>query len=358
MISKERIVVAMSGGVDSSVAAALLVEGGYDVVGMTMRLIDEGECSGSSPRCCSPKDMKDARMVASQIGIASYVIDLRKEFKKICDYFYSSYLHGETPNPCIYCNSELKFGMLLKKAIEIGAAKIATGHYARIGYSQSDGRYRLKRAVDATKDQAYFLFNLRQEQLSRIIFPLGGMTKREVRKKAQAWKLKVAEKTESQDICFSSQGDYRSLYEAKGEEKDGDIIDSSGKVLGKHGGIHNFTIGQRRGIGIARGVPLYVLHLDPARNRVVVGEEKELLRDTMNIGSANWMAWVRPPEEFRALVKIRSTHAGEHGTIRASSEATLRVHFDRPVKGVAAGQAAVFYDGDDILGGGWIKELS
>ncbi|MEW5805886.1 MAG: tRNA 2-thiouridine(34) synthase MnmA [Acidobacteriota bacterium] len=351
-----RVAVAMSGGVDSSVAASILVEQGYNVVCLTMRLLDLKGEEGGAPRCCSPKDIGDARRVAAQLGIPAYVIDMREEFRKrIGEYFFSSYLQGKTPNPCILCNSELKFGTLLRKALEIGADKIATGHYARIEFSESFGRFLLKRGIEASKDQAYFLFNLDQEQMARTIFPVGEMTKEEVREKARCIGLKVAEKEESQDICFSPGGDCRSYIRHVIEDKPGEIIDSSGLVLGSHRGIHHFTIGQRRGIGIAHPRPLYVLRIEPERNRVVVGEAEELYEKSLLVHGTNWISWEEPPMEFRTTVKIRSTHRGEPALVRRVLNQLWRVEFDETVRGIAPGQAAVFYDGDTVIGGGWIS---
>ncbi len=347
----------MSGGVDSSVAASILLEEGYDTVGFVMRLMDPDGSERGIPRCCAPADIMDARRVAADLGIPAYVLDLRDVFKeRIYAYFYDSYLQGKTPNPCILCNSELKFGVLMQKAAEIGAEKIATGHYARISYSEDTGRFLLKRAVDRSKDQAYFLFNLKQDQLARILFPVGTMMKDEVRKKAETFSLRIAEKRESQDACFAVGGDYRAIYAAKERGGKGNIVDSSGKVLGKHGGVHNFTVGQRRGMGIAHRKPLYVLRIDPMRNLVIVGEEHELLIDEMEIVDVNWIQWETPPEELRAHIRIRSTHTGEAGTARRVSEDRWKISFDRPVKGVTAGQAAVLYDEEHVLGGGWIVD--
>ncbi len=347
----------MSGGVDSSVAASLLLEEGYDVVGFIMRLMDVDGSEQGIPRCCAPSDIIDARRAAASLGIPAYVLDLRDVFKeRIYAYFYDSYLEGRTPNPCIFCNSELKFGVLMQRAAEIGAEKIATGHYARITYSDGAGRFCLKRAVDRSKDQAYFLFNLKQDQLARILFPVGTMMKDEVKKRAEALFFRIAEKGESQDACFAPGGDYRALYASEEAGEEGDIVDSSGKVLGKHGGVHNFTVGQRRGIGIAHRKPLYVLRVDPVRNLVIVGEEDELLIDEMEIADVNWIPWEIPPGTLRAHIKIRSTHPGEAGDARKISEDRWRIHFDRPVKGVTTGQAAVLYDEDQVIGGGWIVD--
>jgi tRNA-specific 2-thiouridylase len=364
-IKKKRVVVAMSGGVDSSVAAALLQEQGYEVIGLTMRLWDQPVGDGAPPGgCCSPGDIRDARRVADQLDIPHYVINLKKAFEEeVIGGFIEEYLGGRTPNPCIHCNDRIKFGFLLRKAEELGAAALATGHYARIVWAPDVGpgresRYLLLRGKDLSKDQSYFLFTLSQKQMAKVMFPLGEISKTEVRRQASKIGLRVAEKAESQEICFIPENDYRRfLEERKGKEilEPGEIVDRGGKVLGFHRGLHSFTIGQRHGLGLAAPHPYYVLNLDRERNRVVVGAEHELLAGGLVARGVNWISFSNPEETHEALVQIRYRHAGVPSSLTATGEGKIEARFATPQKSVTPGQAAVFYRGEEVLGGGWIE---
>ena len=362
---KDRVVVAMSGGVDSSTAAALLKEEGYEVIGLTMHLWDQTQDGkGSFGRCCSPDDLHDARRVADQLGIPHYVVNLKKAFEEeVVNNFVEEYLRGRTPNPCIHCNDRIKFGFLLRKAVELGAKALATGHYARIVRAphvshQREKRYLLLRGKDRNKDQSYFLFTLTQEQMDKVIFPLGEKSKTEVRQQALKLGLRVAEKPESQEVCFIPDDDYRRFLEARrGNEilKPGEIVNRQGKVLGFHQGLHSFTIGQRRGLGIVSPYPYYVLALDCASNRVVAGRKDELQAFGLVAAGMNWISFLELEEEVEALVQIRYRHPGVPAVISPLGEGKVRADFQIPQKSVTPGQAAVFYRGDEVLGGGWIQ---
>ena len=363
---KGRVVVAMSGGVDSSTAAAILKAEGYEVIGLTMHLWDQTQDGkGNFGRCCSPEDIYDARRVADQIGIPHYVINLRKAFEsEVVDYFVEEYLRGRTPNPCVRCNERIKFGLLLRKAEELGAQALATGHYARIGFSSPEKkneprRYFLRRGRDRNKDQSYFLFSMTQEQLSKVFFPLGEKSKAEVRQRALGLGLRVARKPESQEVCFVPDDDYRSFVETrKGREisKPGEIVNRQGQVLGLHRGLHSYTIGQRRGLGIAAPHPHYVLELDIERNRVVAGTKEELVANGLVAGRVNWISSPKLEGEAEALVQIRSRHPAAPAVVSPLKEGRVRVEFKIPQGSVTPGQAAVFYQGDEVLGGGWIEK--
>ncbi len=353
----ERVVLGMSGGVDSSAAAALLLEQGFDVVGITLKLWPQDCVSRAEDKCCGPQAVADARAVAHRLGIPFYLVDEAEDFQKeVVQYFADEYRAGRTPNPCVMCNEKLKFGTLLRRARQLGAESVATGHYARVERDEATGRHLLKRGRDLRKDQSYFLFSLRQDQLARTRFPLGELTKADTREIARESSLKTAEKEESMEICFVPDNDYgRFLQQAKLVAKHrGDIVDLQGRVMGQHDGIEFFTIGQRRGLGIAAAKPLYVLDLDPVRNRVVVGEEADLERDSLELERCNWIAMAEPPEQVKALVKIRYNHPGTQATIRPGPGGTAEVRFDEPQRAITPGQACVFYDGDVVLGGGWI----
>jgi tRNA-specific 2-thiouridylase len=345
---KKKIVVAMSGGVDSSVAASLLVEHGYDVHGVSLRMWEENH----GPRVCS--DHRGAAEVAEMLGIPHTLIDLRAQFAaNVVKPFARDYVHGRTPNPCVACNRDFKLGTLLHWAREQGAEFVATGHYARIAH-QEDSCADLFRGADRGKDQSYFLFALRREQLARIVFPLGEMQKTDVREQARRLKLPAAERPESQDICF---GDYKELVASYAEEDElrgGDVINRSGKVLGRHYGIHSVTVGQRRGLGIAAAEPLYVIDIDDKTKQVMVGKKEEL-RCTGLIASG--VNWIDLPEqiEFAAEVQIRYRAPAVPCTIRSGMNDGCEVVFHEPVEAVTPGQAAVFYRGDQVLGGGWIE---
>lgn len=354
---KERVLVAMSGGVDSAVAAALLVEAGYEVIGVTMHLWDYGDASEAAGqgRCCGPADIRDARRVATTLGIRHYIMNFKDEFRtNVVAPFLEAYRTGRTPIPCIACNRSLKFSHLIARAEALGAERVATGHYARLR-DGPDGRRRLLRAVDQRKDQTYFLFNVPPDQLARSIFPLGDLTKEQVRMTAREFGLSLAEKPESQEICFIPDNDTQGFVSGQlGESSPppGPIVDAAGRVLGEHGGIHRFTIGQRRGLGLSGG-PWYVLRLEPATNRIVVGPAKDLLRTTFKVSDVNWMG-PRPAEFARVSVKIRHGQAEWEGRVRFLARETAEVTLDSPARAVSPGQAAVFYKGDWLLGGGWI----
>jgi tRNA-specific 2-thiouridylase len=367
-----KIAVAMSGGVDSSAAAALLREEGHELVGFTMQLwnqrrglsVDEsGEPLPS--RCCSLDDVYDARRVAEDLGFPFYVLNLERDFERdVVEPFVQSYLEGETPIPCVACNSRLKFAALDRMALSVGCDKVATGHYARVEYDESEKRYRLLRGRDPRKDQTYFLWELTQDQLSRSMFPLGEMTKSEARELARRHGLNVAEKKESQEICFVPDGDYAGFIEryleAEGREDErparGEIVDTEGRVVGEHEGVHRYTKGQRRGLGISRPLPLYVVGVEPEANRVVVGREEELLSSEFTAAGVNWIAFDEPKEEVRADARIRYRHAQAPATITPLGDARARIRFDEPQRAITPGQACVFYRGDEVVGGGWIAK--
>jgi len=354
----ERVVVAMSGGVDSSVVAGLLVEQGYDVVGITMHLSDVPQAvleQDQQGTCCAPDDARDARRVAAHLGIPHYVVNYKEHFRKaVMDRFVEDYQRGLTPSPCVRCNDELKFKTLLERALSLGAKYLATGHYARI--ERKNGRSDLHRAVYEKKDQSYFLFGATRDALDKVLFPLGGMTKEEVRTHASRLDLPVANKPESQDICFVPDGDYAGFVERHVTPKPGIIEDDEGNVLGEHGGIHRYTIGQRRGLGLPGGTPKkFVIGISAGDGRIVVGSDDDLMASGLIADRCNWIA--EPPAK-NTPVMARCRHRSVPVPAVASFEGdTLELRFDSPFRAVAPGQAVVLYDASDatrVLGGGWI----
>jgi tRNA-specific 2-thiouridylase len=348
----------MSGGVDSSVSAALLKEQGYDVVGVSLQLYDPmpREPGCRSKTCCSLDDVLDAGRVAKKLGIPFEVIDMRAEFKNlVIDYFIAEYQAGRTPNPCIRCNDLIKFDLLLKKAKERGADLLATGHYARIA-DDGAGRKCLLKGLDPAKDQSYFLFSLTQEQLQQVVFPVGLLEKPAVRKLAEEFALPVAQKHESQEICFIPDNDYVKFLESHGvAQNPGDIVTGDGTVVGRHAGLHRYTIGQRKGLGIAWKRPLHVQSFDVEQNRVIVGEQEELAVGTLTAARASWSS-APPAPEFRAACRIRYRHNPAPCSVTILADDRFSITFDTPQSAVTPGQAAVLYIGESVIGGGWIEK--
>ncbi len=351
-----RIVVAMSGGVDSSVAAALLVEQGYDVIGVMMRLWAE-EGGGGHNRCCTPTQMTDAYRVADKLGIPFYVLDSKEIFRqKIVQSFIDGYAAGETPNPCLACNRHIRFTHLLNHALALEAQYLATGHYARLRQAE-DGSYRLLKGVDERKDQSYVLSVLRQDQLRHALFPVGDYTKSQVREMAARFGLPVAGKHDSQDLCFLADGNYRRFLaeHAPAALIPGPILTRAGDVLGQHTGLPNYTIGQRKGLGVNSSEPLYVLDMDPSQHALIVGPREELGHDRLTARQVNWIAGAPPERAIRAEVKIRYKAAPVPATITPLPDNRAEVRFESPVRDITPGQGAVFYDGEVCLGGGVIE---
>jgi tRNA-specific 2-thiouridylase len=354
-----RVVVAMSGGVDSSVTAALLVEQGFEVVGITLQLYDQGAAAGRPGACCAGQDIRDAARVAERLGFPHYVLDYESRFRReVIDDFAETYLRGETPIPCVRCNQTVKFRDLLATARDLGADALATGHYVRRVLGP-DGP-ELHRAADAERDQSYFLFATTRAQLDFLRFPLGGMSKAQTRALAARFDLPVAAKPDSQDICFVPTGSYASLVEKlrPGALTAGDIVHVDGRILGRHDGIINFTVGQRRGLGIGGGEPLFVIRVDPAQHRVVVGPRAALAAQRVPIGDINWLGALTDRasrDGLRVAVKLRSTQKPAPATLSLDGSGGAEALLDEPVSGIAPGQACVVYDGERVLGGGWIR---
>ncbi|HZT77920.1 MAG TPA: tRNA 2-thiouridine(34) synthase MnmA [Vicinamibacterales bacterium] len=362
-----KIVIAMSGGVDSSVAAALLAEQGHDVVGLSMQLYDQSEGQTSFGSCCTLDDLHDARRVAAAIKIPHYIVNFERQFDaQVVSNFVREYASGRTPLPCARCNSDLKFATLLDRARGFGADAVATGHYARVDRDPASGRHRLRRGVDPSKDQAYFLFSLTQAQLARAIFPVGDRPKALVREYARERRLPVADKPDSQEICFIPDNDYASFVARRAPEaaRGGAIVDEQGQQLGTHDGIHRFTIGQRKRLGLSGSdAPLYVLQLRPDAHQVVVGPKASLEQTTLTASGVNWIVET-PRAAVRAEVQIRHRHEAAPATVRvlerdpSTGSDRAEVVFDAPQVAITPGQAVVFYDGDVVLGGGWIEGQS
>jgi len=356
---KRRVVVAMSGGVDSSFTAYLLLERGYEVIGTTMKVWNKLD-SESSSHCCGLDHIEDARRVAQQLGIKFYAIDVVKEFEKlVINYFCQEYYQGRTPNPCVMCNKKVKFGILWSKFKGFGTDYIATGHYAKVEYSAGEKRYLLKRGRSLKKEQSYFLFSLSQDQLASALFPLGDYTKEEVYREVRRLGLPVCGTRESQEVCFILGGNYGVFIQARSPKaiQPGVIVNTRGEVLGKHNGIPFFTVGQRKGIKICAGKPLYIVAINLDENRVIVGSENDLYQSELTAIGVNWIAFEGIDTPRKVIAKIRYNHEGSEAMVYPHFEGKVRVAFFKPQRAIAPGQAIVFYESDVVLGGGWIEKV-
>jgi tRNA-specific 2-thiouridylase len=350
-----RIVVAMSGGVDSSVAAALLAREGHDVIGLSMQLYDQHQGETRFGSCCTIDDLYDARRVAGKIGIPHYIVNFEHKFNEhVISDFVREYAAGRTPIPCVHCNGDLKFASLVERAEGFDAEAVATGHFAQVDFDETARRYRLKKGVDRQKDQSYFLFTLTQAQLARARFPVGTMDKAAVREEARRLGLTVAEKKDSQEICFVAAGEHPEFVGARAAVPAGAIRDVAGHVLGRHDGVPRFTIGQRKGLGLATGIPLYVVGIDADDASVTVGPREALERATLTASRVNWMSGETPPAPIRASARIRYRHKEALAAITPVGDSRASVACDTPQSAITPGQAVVFYDGEVVLGGGWI----
>jgi tRNA-specific 2-thiouridylase len=345
----------MSGGVDSSVAAGLLSREGHEVIGLSMQLYDQNQGEIKFGSCCTLDDLYDARRVATAIGIPHYIVNFERKFQEhVVSDFVREYAAGRTPIPCVHCNGDLKFASLVERAESFGAEAVATGHYAQVTFDEETRRYRLERGADAAKDQSYFLFSLTQAQLARARFPVGALDKAAVREEARRLGLQVAEKKDSQEICFVAAGEHSDFVGRHADMPAGVIRDQQGHVLGRHEGVHRFTIGQRKGLGLATGIPLYVVDIDADAAAVTVGPRAALERDTLTASRVNWMSGDIPTSPVRASARIRYRHTEAPATITVVGADKAHVTFDTPQTAITPGQAVVFYEGDVVLGGGWI----
>ena len=348
----------MSGGVDSSVAAALLALEGHEVIGLSMQLYDQsgGRDGQRFGTCCTLDDLHDARRVAARVGFPHYIVNFEETFAEtVVSDFVREYASGRTPIPCVHCNGDLKFAMLVERAAGFDATYVATGHYARVEREEPTGRYRLLRGVDAGKDQSYFLFTLTQAQLAHALFPIGGLDKARVRERAREIGLDVAEKPDSHEICFVPDGDHAAFLAGRGVALgDGAILDTAGRELGRHDGVHRFTVGQRKGLGLSSAIPLYVVGLDAAANAVTVGPRAALERTTLTASGVNWIAGAAPAPGARVTAQIRHRHKPAATSVYPIDDDRVSIEFDEPQAAVAPGQALVMYVGDEVVGGGWI----